>query len=464
MEDGNSCAVDASGNVYFAGTTVSLTAIASGGHQETFGGSQDAFLVKFNTDGVRQWGTYYGGTDGEYGTSCALDGSDNVYLAGTSRSTNAIAIGGYQNTLAGAADDAFLVKFDSSGVRLWGTYYGGTDVEEGHSCAVDGSGSVYLAGWTWSTNAIASEGHQDTYGGYQDAFLVKFNASGARQWGTYYGGTGIEEGRSCAVDGNDNVYLAGITYSDSGIASSGHQNTFGGGDKDGFLVKFNGSGVRQWGTYYGGANDDEGISCAVGGSGNVFLAGWTTSSDAIAAGGFQSVIGAGIDAFLVKFDPSGIRQWGTYYGGTQGDIAYSCALDDSDNVYLTGVTYSDNGIAFAGHQNTHGGGYIDAFLVKFDGLPVTNAGILSLASQQPSCSIWPNPSSGDRFFLQMKSTGPAEVQLFDALGQLQWTWHLQMMPGEAPVELRLGSDLAEGIYLVHCTVEGRLSTAPLIIQ
>jgi len=136
--------------------------------------------------------------------------------------------------------DAFLVKFNSSGVRQWGTYYGGTVNDEESSCATDASGNVYLAGRTKSTTAIATTGaHQTTYGGgYYDAFLVKFNSSGVRQWGTYYGGTGTDEGRSCATDTSGNVYLAGYTQSTTGIATTGaHQTTYG-GSSDAFLVKF----------------------------------------------------------------------------------------------------------------------------------------------------------------------------------------------------------------------------------
>ena len=82
-----------------------------------------------------------------------------------------------KTTLKAGSYDAFLVKFNSSGVRQWGTYYGGTGYDEGASCATDMSGNVYLAGYTQSTTGIATTGaHQTTYGGSSDAFLVKFDA------------------------------------------------------------------------------------------------------------------------------------------------------------------------------------------------------------------------------------------------------------------------------------------------
>jgi hypothetical protein len=228
---------DLSGNVFLAGFTDSGAGISSGGHQTSFGGgSYDAYLVKFNSSGIRQWGSYYGGSDSDDGTSCCIDASGNLYLAGTTASTLNIASSGYQNTLGGV-NDAFLVKFNSSGTRLWGTYYGGTNYGNGSSCSTDASGNVYLAGHTASTGSIASGGYQNTLAGSDDAFLVKFNGSGVRQWGTYYGGTNYDYSTSCCVNTSGNVYLAGYTESNSSIASGGHQNTFGGGSYDAFLVK-----------------------------------------------------------------------------------------------------------------------------------------------------------------------------------------------------------------------------------
>ena len=367
-DQGRSCTTDVSGNIYLAGFTESGSGIASAGHQNTFGGSTyDAFLVKFNSSGIRQWGTYYGGTNVDYGYSCAADASGNVYLAGYTQSTSGIASGGHQNTFGGAPFDAFLVKFNSSGIRQWCTYYGSTGYDYGYSCVTDVSDNVYLAGYTTSTSGIASGGHQNTFaGGLTDAFLVKFNSSGIRQWATYYGGTGSDEFDYCTADVSGNLYLAGYTSSTSGIATGGHQNTFG-GNADAFLVKFNSSGIRQWGTYYGGAGAELCYSCATDASGNVYLAGNTQSTSGIASGGHQNVFGGAIyDAFLVKFNSSGIRQWGTYFGGTGVDYGYSCATDASDNVYLTGYTSSGSGIASVGFQNAFGGGSTDAFLVKFN--------------------------------------------------------------------------------------------------
>ncbi len=166
-------------------------------------------------------------------------------------------------------------------LRVWGTYYGGHGDDRGMSCAVDNDNFVYLSGYTSSNSAIANSGYQNTYGGNFDAFLVKFNASGVRQWATYFGGSDLDFSYSCTIDNSNNVYLAGLTTSTNLNSNAGHQNTFGGGGVDAFLAKFNSSGAILWSTYYGDAGNDVGRHCIVDGQNNVYLAGYTNSSDNI---------------------------------------------------------------------------------------------------------------------------------------------------------------------------------------
>jgi hypothetical protein len=453
-DSGYSCAVDGSGNVYLAGDTYSASNIDAGGHQDTIGGGDDAFLVKFNSTGTRQWATYYGGTGFEDGYSCAVDGSGNVYLAGQTNSATNIASGGHQNTITGfiGSTDAFLVKFNSSGTRQWATYYGGQNSDCGRSCTIDASGNIYLAGYTGSTTNIASGGHQDTDGGDWDAFLVKFNSVGVRQWATYYGGTGADYGYSCAVDANTNVYMAGWTASITNIALIGHQNIHNGGFSDAFLVKFNSAGVRQWATYYGGITLDYGYTCAVDDSDNVYLAGHTQSTTNIAAGGHQDTNGGGRDAFLAKFNSAGTRQWATYNGGTGGDYASSCAVDGSGNVYLAGGTSSTTNIASGGHQNTIGGG-IDAFLAKFT-TTISNIGEISSAD---FVKIFPNPSEGI-VNINFTQDGKKVINIYDNLGRLIYQNSTEQLENQIHLY-----ELPSGVYQVQIIQANAQMTKSLII-
>jgi len=370
-----SSATDSIGNVYLTGFTKSITNIAtSGSHQISFSGREyDAFLVKFNSSGVRQWGTYYGGADEDIGASVITHGPGNVYLAGSTYSTaNISTSGSHQASFGGGSRDAFLIKFNASGARLWGTYYGGMANDYAHSVKTDGVGNVFLAGTTFSTSNIATSGSHQTIlmnsENNPDAFLVKFNNNGMRQWGTYYGGTVADEAESVTTDGSGNVYLAGYTFSTSNIATSGSHQISLGGSRDAFLVKFNNNGMRQWGTYYGGNNQDHGVSITTDLLGNVYLAGGTSSTTNIStSGSHQPIYGGGWDGFLVKFNTNGIRQWGTYYGGTVADGFSSIATDGLDNVYLAGgTTGSTNNISTSGSYQPNFGGITDAILVKFN--------------------------------------------------------------------------------------------------
>eukprot|EP01041_Mallomonas_annulata_P005482 gene5482-11029_t len=369
-DDGITVATDGARNIYITGRTSSTSGMAtSGAHQTTLGGSGDAFLVKFNSAGVRQWATYYGGSGDEQGYSVATDISGNVYLSGQTFSSSGIATSGaYQTAHGGGGGDAFIVKFDSLGVRQWATYFGGSGMEYSYVLATDISGNVCLSGASASTSGIASSGaHQTTHaGGTNDAFLAKFSTTGSLQWSTYYGSSSDEFGYSTAADNSGNVFLAGYTSGTTGLATGGAHQTASGGGIDGFLVKFNSAGVRQWATYYGGSGYDYCNSTAVDVFGNVYVTGPTESSSGMVSGsGYQLTRGGGMDAYLAKFNSSGVRQWGTYYGGSGTEQGYSVATDIHANVYLTGQTNSTTGISSSGAFQPTFAGTSDVFLVKF---------------------------------------------------------------------------------------------------
>ncbi|MFH1937587.1 MAG: PKD-like domain-containing protein, partial [Bacteroidota bacterium] len=331
-----------------------------------------------STSTQRLWGTYYGGGSAEYGWASAVDSNGNVFIAGQTISATGIATAGaYQSTYFPGNWSGYLAKFNSNGVRQWGTYFQGSvsGDDRAEACAVDFSGNIYIAGVTTSDTGIATPGaHQTIHGGdIWDVFLAKFNTNGERIWATYYGGQGNDQvwggGGALATDKNGNVFMAGQTYSDTGIATPGaYQTTITGGA--GFLTKFDSNGIRKWGTYYSGDMATMFCSCATDTSGNVYATGMTNSSFKIASpGAYQTTYGGQNDAFLVAFDPLGQRLWGTYYGGPLEDWGKSCTTDKDDHVYLVGSTRSLSGIASPGcHQDTFGGGLQDGFMAKFNNL------------------------------------------------------------------------------------------------
>lgn len=321
-------------------------------------------------DPTLSWSTYYGGAGVEtIPINCITgDGYDNRYFAAhTTSNANIATTGSFQDTLNGPAD-AFLIKFNSAGIRQWATYYGGITSETQFGLAYDQSGAIYLTGYTSSPGMATSGGYQTTSGGGQDVFLAKFDTSGIRVWSTYYGGTGSDRGYAVTTDAVGNVFLAGTTTSATGIATGGALNTTLAGGTDAFLVKFDSAGMRQWATYYGGTALDQVQGIACDDSTNIYMAGYTLSTTNIASpGSYQSSFAGAQDGFLVKFDSSGNLAWGTYYGGTAGDVLSSVTCDGSGNVYIAGTTISSSGISTAGsYQPVYTGGVGgDAFVARF---------------------------------------------------------------------------------------------------
>jgi len=314
-----------------------------------------------------QWGTYYGGGAADEVYGVATDGNGNVFIVGSTYSNNGISSPGAHQSSYGGSLDAFVVKFDSNGLRQWCTYYGGSSFDEGYGIATDSFGNVFIVGEAMSTNGISSPGaYQSSNGGSLDAYVAKLNSNGVRQWGTYFGGSGADDGRAIATDVSGNVFITGATYSANRISTPGaHQSSYG-GSKDAYIAKFHSNGMRLWSTYYGGSSSDETFGIATDVSGNVLVTGNTYSTNAISTLGVHQTNNGGIvDAFVAKFNNNGVRQWASYYGGSSNDYAEGVAADGSGNVLIAGSTFSTNGIATSGAYQTSGAGSRDAFVAKF---------------------------------------------------------------------------------------------------
>jgi hypothetical protein len=429
LEDAFAACVVHGDVLYAAGSTRSADLGTPGAHQPGLGGDSDGLLVKFDLDGGLSWATCYGGSGFDQGRSCAVDPSGNIYLAGVtdSEEPGVIGQGGHQNS-SGGYKESFLVKFNADGQRLWGTYYGGYSDDEAFCCATAANGSVYLAGGTGTEGGAAiatSGGQQPVFGGQADAFLAKFDSTGLRKWGTYYGATGVDYGFTCSTDDADNVYLGGDTYSLYGIAAAGHQNNHGGGGLDAFLVKFDGSGERLWGTYYGGSGPDECRGSGTDEAGNVYLVGQTGSTNGIASYGHQMNFGGGDrDGFLARFTPDGQRMFGTYYGGASYDEAQAITTIGTEQ-FLCGRTGSSASVSTPDAHATALSGPFDAFLVKFtdtldcsgvlggmaypgsacdDGEPCTLGDAWSIGCSCGGTQLTAGPISGDSLLLDGPST------------------------------------------------------------
>ncbi len=386
----SSSACDKSGNIFIAGYTASSFGMSSSGTQNSFGGGQfDGFFAKFSGAGTRLWSSYYGGSGSDVIGGCATDASGNLYVSGTTESFNNISAGIVFQNAIGFGYDCFLAKFDAGGTRLWGSYFGGGGDDRGFGCATDKQGNVYFAGYTNGSSNLGFGGFQTLYNGSSnDALLVKFNDTGSLLWSTYYGDIDSDIGLYCTTDGANNVYLSGRTNSSFAIASSGFQNSYGGGISDGFLVKFAASGARLWGTYVGKSGEDLVQGCRTDSYNNVFVCGTTSSSTGMAFNGFQSTYGGGLqDGFVSCFSPTGTILFGSYLGGSGDELANSCTVDKMNKFYVTGQTASAN-FTTAGtvHQASFGSGAYDAFLSKIENPCISSVATINFSGTAYACA------------------------------------------------------------------------------
>ncbi|UZJ63953.1 SBBP repeat-containing protein [Sphingobacterium sp. KU25419] len=324
-------------------------------------------------DPTVEWGTYFGGIENDDIKKTITDKANHLYATGATSSLDNIAtIGSHQTTFGGgsssAGADAFLAKFATDGTKLWSTYYGGSDIDAASAITCDTSGYIYIAGKTKSPSGIATIGtHQQTIGGgiqVDDAFIVKFDSTGERQWGTYFGGESQDAHTAVDIhcDKNNNIYFTGNTVSNTGIATVGaFQLVRNGTSVDGLLAKFNSSGNLQWATYYGGPSQETPQTISADELGNIYMAGNTISTSGMATtGAHQAIFGGGTnDGFVAKFDPNGQRLWGTYLGGTSNDLILSIKNDELGHLYIAGTSNSTSGIATANAYQTALGGAQD---------------------------------------------------------------------------------------------------------
>jgi PKD repeat protein len=256
-------------------------------------------------------------------------------------------------------------------IKIWGTYYGGTEADKANTIFTDKLGNVYIGGTTYSNNNIAFNGHQNKRTDSSDVFVAKFDKNGTRLWATYYGGENRDLMGKIFTDVSENVfYLCGTTFSDSAIAYAGYQMEKGGVDDeddcDAFLVMFDSSGLRTWGTYLGGYDNDILYGGTTDALGNIYVSGATMSPTGIGFSGYQNTFGDAYtnDAFFAKYSKNGILQWSSYFGALFSDDYALIAAGKNGEIYLTGVVENAD-IAYKGKKSTYAGGK-DVYIARFD--------------------------------------------------------------------------------------------------
>lgn len=345
-EDSNDIGVDNSGNVYIIGTGY----CSWGSPLNPHSGSVDAFVAKLNNNGSLVWNTFIGTSDEDVGYGIAVTGSGDLYITGYSKAT-----WGTPPTFHYGSFEAYAAKLNSSGGLIWNTFMGSAGADYGVDIAINGLSEVYVTGYS---NASWGSSPKNAYAGNWDAFVVSLNpANGYRSWHTFMGSAGDPDyGRSITVDDSYNIYVTGRSLATWGTPVNGFQ-----GDTDAFVAKLSTAGVRQWHTFMGSSNYDQGSDIAVDNSNNIYVTGdsrstWGTPANSHAGSSSQ-------DAFAAKLNSAGELKWNTFMGSTDYDSGRGIAVDNSNNVYVSGcssATWGNPIDDFVDHE--------DSFIVKFNNI------------------------------------------------------------------------------------------------
>ncbi len=373
----NSIAVDALNNGYITGNTTSNNFnITPGSFQTTLAGNNDIFVSKLNSTGSALiYSTFIGGSSDEAAYSIALDIQGNVFFTGATNSTDYdISLGAFQPTKEGTSD-VFVSKLNATGNALiYSTYIGGSSGDSrGQAVAIDGLGNAYITGYTNSNNYDITPGaFQANITGGWDVFVSKLNATGTiLVYSTYLGGSNSDWGNSIAVDNLGNAYITGITYSSNfDIIPGAFQANFA-GNSDIFVSKFNANGTSLiYSTYIGGSSYEDSKVITLDPLNNAYVSGFTLSANYdITQGAFQTIYAGGEDIFVSKLNATGTALvYSTFVGNAGWDRCFSIALDASNNLYITGFTYSTNYYITPGAFQTVNGGNTDVFVTKL-GIP-----------------------------------------------------------------------------------------------
>lgn len=239
---GGDIAIDSAGNAYVTGTAQAGFPVTPGAFQASFNGDNDGFVAKLNSTGTALlYSTFLGGSGTDRANGIAINAAGNAYVTGVTDSANFPVTAGAFQTVKAAGQDAFVTELNASGTGLaYSTYLGGDGNDFGVDIALDAAGNASAVGLAGSTDfPTTADAIQSDYGGNNDAFITRLNATGTGLvFSTYLGGSSAEGAFSVWVDPAGSIYVTGATSSaDFPTTHGAFQTVYGGGSSDGFVAK-----------------------------------------------------------------------------------------------------------------------------------------------------------------------------------------------------------------------------------
>ncbi len=468
---------DNAGNSVIVGYYGSATAPTAtfDGVTVTTNGIRDAFVVKYNSEGVAQWGKSIGGLKtGEQANSVAIDNQGNVYVTGIY--TDTASFDGVTLNGNGGAE-IFIVKYSASGSLIWAKTAGGAKADEGASIALDGLGGLYISG---KFDSAATFGTTNIVGfGTGDAYLAKYDVNGNFQWVRYGGGTGNDYMNAIAIDRNNNIMGFGQF---TGTATFGPNVLTSLGLDDLYFIKCDPNGNLIWIKQAGGSDADKGNCMALDPAGNAY---GTGSFKVYAKFEADSLVSAGVeDVYVAKLGNSIIPvELGLFTAeNSDGFVTLRWSTITETNNYGFDIERSNDGVQFEKIVFINGNGtktsktdylYTDKNIsaskyyyrlkqIDFDGSisyskTIEIDGLIekryNLNQNYPNPF---NPSTSISFDLGKKSN--ISLSVFNSLGELVYELNQnELETGRHTISFN-GTDLTSGIYMYQLKVYGENGT------
>lgn len=260
----------------------------------------------------------------------------------------------------------FTLSAQTDQELVYASYFGGEDFDIVNDIAVDQQGNIYIAGDTYSETGIATTGaYQEFNNGGSDGFIAKFDSDYNLLWSSYFGGEDNDGVFSISILTNGEIVIVGQTLSEFGISTIGAYQEEFGGLQDAFIANFTQSGNLNWATYFGGESIDWAISSVSDAENNIYFVGQAASNGLATTGAYQENLEGFTDGFISKFSSNGNIQWATYFGGESGELLNSINMNAQSELILFGETHSETNIATENVYQENLNGDQDCFITKF---------------------------------------------------------------------------------------------------
>ncbi len=312
-------------------------------------------------DPTLAYGSYLGGSAADAATAIALDAAGNVYVTGSTSSSDFPLLSPLNGACGSACTQGepagFVAKFSPGATRLiFATFLGGSGATTPAALALDASGNIFVAGRTTAADfptlqPVSAHCDQCTTDS-GDGFLSELSPDGSRLLAsTYFGGSADDHITALALDASGNAWLAGWTLSPDLVLQQPLQSacsSCSSGKSDAFLAAIAPGGKLLFSSYLGGSGEDRARALAIGPKGDIYVAGWTLSPDFPTLAALQHTCGGcqlpspQADAFLAHLAAGGAALVAsTYFGGSGWDRADALALNPQNgNLFAAGKTLS----------------------------------------------------------------------------------------------------------------------------